>query len=74
MFQNIGLPEILIVMFVIFVFFGKNTLTELAKTLGKSGREFKKIGKEYESTVNELKKDLTDEELEEKPKKKKRKK
>jgi sec-independent protein translocase protein TatA len=72
MFQNIGLPEILVVMFVIFIFFGKNTLTELAKTLGKSGREFKKIGKEYESTLSEIKKDLTDDELEEKPKKKKK--
>ena len=73
MFQNIGLPEILVVTFVIFVFFGKNTLIELAKQFGKSGREFKKIGKEYEDTVSEFSRKLTDEDMKGKTTKKQKK-
>ena len=72
MFQNIGLPEILVVAFVIFVFFGKDTLIDLAKQLGKSGREFKKIGKEYQETVSEFSKELSEEETKEKKERKKK--
>lgn len=41
MFENIGGTELLVVMFVIFIFFGPKKLPELGKNLGKGIREFK---------------------------------
>jgi sec-independent protein translocase protein TatA len=42
MFENIGGSELLVVLFVIFIFFGPKKLPELGKNLGKGMREFKK--------------------------------
>ena len=42
MFENIGGSELLVVLFVIFIFFGPKKLPELGKNLGKGIREFKK--------------------------------
>lgn len=41
-FGSIGLPELLIIFFVILLLFGAKKLPELAKGLGKGIREFKK--------------------------------
>jgi len=42
MFENIGGSELLVVLFVVFIFFGPKKLPELGKNLGKGMREFKK--------------------------------
>ncbi|MFA7159610.1 MAG: twin-arginine translocase TatA/TatE family subunit [Kiritimatiellia bacterium] len=46
--MNIGWPEILIILLVILLLFGAKRLPELARSLGKSLREFKKGREEIE--------------------------
>jgi len=41
MFENIGGSELLVILFVAFIFFGPKKLPELGKSLGKGIREFK---------------------------------
>ena len=41
MFENIGGGELLVVLLVVFIFFGPKKLPELGKNLGKGIREFK---------------------------------
>jgi sec-independent protein translocase protein TatA len=41
MFENIGGGELLVILFVVFIFFGPKKLPELGKNLGKGIREFK---------------------------------
>lgn len=41
MFENIGGSELLVVLFVVFIFFGPKKLPEIGKNLGKAVREFK---------------------------------
>ena len=41
MFENIGGGELLLVLLVVFIFFGPKKLPELGKNLGKGIREFK---------------------------------
>jgi len=41
MFDNIGGGELLLVLFVVFIFFGPKKLPELGKNLGKAIKEFK---------------------------------
>ena len=38
---GLGAPEILLILFVLLLFFGKDKLPELAKSIGKSARELK---------------------------------
>lgn len=40
--MNLGLPELLVITFVVLLFFGPKRLPELAKNLGKSVKDFKK--------------------------------
>jgi TatA/E family protein of Tat protein translocase len=42
MFENIGGGELLVVLFVLFIFFGPKKLPEMGKNLGKAMGEFKK--------------------------------
>lgn len=49
MFNNFGMPEILVILLVILLFFGAKRLPDLARSLGKSLREFKKGRDEIES-------------------------
>lgn len=42
MFNGIGVPELLIVLAIILLLFGAKKLPEMARSLGKSSREFKK--------------------------------
>lgn len=52
MFNNIGMPELLVIVFVILLLFGAKKLPELAQGLGKGIREFKKAMKD---TTDEVK-------------------
>ena len=49
MFSNIGLPEILIIMFVLVLLFGAKKIPELAQGIGKGMKEFKKAIKDDDS-------------------------
>ena len=52
MFENLGMGELLIIMFVILLLFGGKKIPEIAKSLGKGISEFKK-------GMNDLKKEIT---------------
>jgi sec-independent protein translocase protein TatA len=41
MLENIGGTELLVVLFVVFIFFGPKKLPEIGRNLGKAIREFK---------------------------------
>jgi sec-independent protein translocase protein TatA len=41
MFENIGGGELLLILFVVFIFFGPKQLPTLGKNLGKAVKEFK---------------------------------
>ena len=46
LFQNIGIPELLIILFIVLLLFGSTKLPALARSLGSSVNEFKKGAKE----------------------------
>jgi sec-independent protein translocase protein TatA len=52
-FQNMGVPELLIILFIILLLFGGAKLPSLARSLGSSVNEFKKGVKEGEATPSE---------------------
>jgi len=54
--QNIGLPELLVVLVIVLLLFGAKRLPEIARGLGKSIQEFRKGVKEIERDVNDEKK------------------
>ncbi len=41
MFENIGGSELLVILFVVFIFFGPRKLPEIGKTIGKGVRQFR---------------------------------
>jgi len=41
MFENVGGSELLVILLVVFIFFGPKKLPELGKNLGKGIKEFK---------------------------------
>lgn len=55
MLSNIGLPEILVIATVLFIFFGPKYLIELGRELGKAFREFKNVDQDYKEIVDEIK-------------------
>jgi len=54
--QNIGFPELLVILLIVLLLFGAKRLPEIARGLGKSIQEFKKGVKEIERDVNDIKK------------------
>lgn len=52
-FQNFGLPEILIILAVLLLLFGARKLPELARSLGRSSHEFRKGMKEGSVDLDE---------------------
>ena len=53
---GIGMPELLLVLFVLLLLFGGNRIVDVAKGLGHGIREFKKSLKDVEETTDILKK------------------
>jgi TatA/E family protein of Tat protein translocase len=54
---NIGTTEWIIIAILILVFFGGDKLQEFARGLGESGKEFKRLKKEFHSAVTEIQMD-----------------
>ena len=57
---NIGLPEIILGILVLIIFFGSKKMTEMARSAGEAGRELKKIKKEFEDAKLEVTKEKTE--------------
>lgn len=50
---NVGVPELLILAFLVLLVFGAKRLPEIGASMGKGIREFKKSLKEVQSTMDE---------------------
>lgn len=50
-FQNLGLPEILLILVAVILIFGAKKIPEIARSLGKSVGEFKKGREEGEKAA-----------------------
>jgi len=62
MFENIGFPELMLIMLVVVIFFGPKKIPEIAKGLGKGIAEFKRAMSDVQSELTK-----TDNSLPEKP-------
>ena len=51
MFENIGFPELMLIMLVIVIFFGPKKIPEFAKSLGKGIAEFKRAMRDIQSEL-----------------------
>ena len=56
MLGNVGLAEIILIIAVLVGVFGKKKTTEIARDMGGASKELKKFRKEYQETLEELKK------------------
>jgi sec-independent protein translocase protein TatA len=56
-FENIGGTEILVILFVVFIFFGPKKLPELGKNLGRGLREMRKAMRGIQDDVEKAVKD-----------------
>lgn len=54
MFGSIGMPELIIILVVVLIFFGLGKLPELGSTIGKAIRGFKKAVEESDEKSGEL--------------------
>ena len=50
--RNIGLPELMIIVLVIIIFFGSKKMNDLARNAGKASKELKNVKKEYEDALS----------------------
>ena len=53
MFENFGGSELLVVVFVIFIFFGPKQLPEIGKKFGKGMKEFKNAVRGIQKDIEE---------------------
>jgi len=59
-FQQIGLPEIVLVLAVLLLLFGARKLPELARSLGRSTKEFKQGMRDQPPAEDQAEPDTTD--------------
>jgi sec-independent protein translocase protein TatA len=59
MFNNIGLPEILIILLIVLILFGAKRIPEVAGSLGKGINEFKRNMTEAQRAITEPARDDT---------------
>jgi len=52
-----GMGELVIILLIVLILFGAAKLPEIARSLGKSIKEFKKAGKEVKDDIEEVTKD-----------------
>lgn len=52
---GIGTKELIIVAILLLLFFGGKKFTELARGLGESGKELKKVKKEFNGAIKDTK-------------------
>jgi len=52
MFSNIGFTELIIIMIIILIFFGPKKIPELAQSIGKGIKEFKKAMADMKDNVD----------------------
>lgn len=57
MFSNLGSGEIVVVILVLLFLFGGKKLPELARGLGESSKEVKKVKRELEHALSDIKDD-----------------
>ena len=50
---QIGMPEIIVILLVVIIFFGARKLPEIGGALGKAIREFKKTSKDVQDDVKD---------------------
>jgi sec-independent protein translocase protein TatA len=50
---NIGMPELLLIFLFVLIFFGAKKIPELAQSLGKGIREFRKATREIQDEVSD---------------------
>jgi sec-independent protein translocase protein TatA len=51
MFENIGGGELLLILFIVFIFFGPKKLPELGKSIGKGMREFRSAMRGFQEDI-----------------------
>jgi len=49
MFDGIGVPELILILVILFIFFGAKRIPEFAQNIGKGIKEFKKSVKEIQN-------------------------
>jgi sec-independent protein translocase protein TatA len=60
MFENVGMGELIVILIVVLLLFGSKKIPDIAQSLGKGIREFKKSIKEVEDQITIPDKDKTD--------------
>ena len=61
MFGNLGMWEVMIILFIVLLLFGARRLPEIGSSLGKGIREFKSSVKEIEGEVKEIRNGVEEE-------------
>jgi sec-independent protein translocase protein TatA len=57
MFSNLGTGEILLIMLFVLIFFGAKKIPDIAQSLGKGLREFRKAARDIQNEIETPKED-----------------